>query len=103
MIKTRITGIFLLVLSIFLLFPPAYADIAPPPRPRFNYLEYGLVVLVGEAMAWLIGAEFLWRMIRKAAGEKQDSSRTGVYKLMLFAMILSFLTGVLFWKALGWI
>jgi hypothetical protein len=83
--------------------PAAYADIAPVPQPQFNWFEYGSVVLVGEAIAWLVGAEFLWRMTIRTAKGYQKLSRTRVYEVMLLAMVLSFLIGLGFWKALGWI
>jgi Na+-transporting NADH:ubiquinone oxidoreductase subunit NqrD len=80
-----------------------HADIPPPPPPRFNWLDYGIIVLVGEAVAWLIGAEFLWRTTSKTMKDKQELSKPRVYSLMLLAMVLSFSIGLLFWKALGWI
>ena len=99
-----LTAFLFLILAIFLVVPHVYADLPPPPpRPQFNWLYYGIVVLVGEAIAWLIGAEFLWRMIRKTTKDKQELSRPRVYRVMLLAMVLSFLIGLVFWKALGWI
>lgn len=92
-----------LLLSCFLVSPSVYADIPPHPSPRFNWLDYGIIVFVGEGIAWLIGAECLWRITSKTVGAKQELTRPRIFGLMLLAMVLSFLIGLLYWKIIGWI
>jgi hypothetical protein len=82
---------------------PVYADMPPPPNPRPDWLIYVVGVLLAETTAWLIGAEFLWRLTRKALiNRSKETSRNDAYKAMLLAMIISFAIGLLFWKMLGW-
>jgi peptidoglycan biosynthesis protein MviN/MurJ (putative lipid II flippase) len=99
--KTLRTASFL-ILAIFLTASPVYADIVPPfpspPGPK--WLIYAVEAAVGETVAWLIGAELLWRLLRK---KNQKARRVEIFKIMLVAMIVSFLIGLLFWKILGWI
>jgi hypothetical protein len=80
---------------------PVFADPAPVPAPLHpNWFAYSEEVLVGEAVAWFIGAELLWRLSRK---RKLEVSRSESYKIMLLIMIISFLIGLLFWIIFGWI
>jgi hypothetical protein len=102
--KTLIMGVLPLTLAIFLIVSPVYADIPPPRPPRIDWSTYAIGVIVAETAAWLIGAEFLWRMTRKTITAKREvASRSGIYKIMLFAMLVSFSIGLLLSKTLGWI
>jgi len=102
--RTLVFGtLFFFVLNVFLICPSVYADVPfTPPHPETTWFDYALMVLVGEGVAWLIGAEFLWRLLRRTEGGQQ-SSRLTVYGVMLLGMVLSFSIGVIFWKAFGWI
>ena len=90
----------LLIAPICLLVFPVYADPGPMPSKPFNWTEYFVEVIVSEVVAWIIGAELLWRLSRK---RKQEITRVEIYTVMLEAMIVSFLIGFLFWKIFGWI
>jgi len=94
-----------LAFAICLLVSPVYADPVPYPGPEIpQWITYGLEVIFGEAIAWVVGAEFLFRLTRKTMGHKKDEvSRYDVYKIMLLAMLVSFTIGVLFWKIYGWL
>lgn len=94
---------FSLVLAVFWACPSVYADVPfIPQQPVVNWYDYALMVLVGEGVAWLIGAEVLWRLLRRTEGGQQ-SSRLTVYGVMFLGMALSFSVGVAFWKLFGWI
>jgi hypothetical protein len=57
-------------------------------------------VIVSEAVAWIIGAELLFRLSKKA---KQGISRSTSHGIILLAIVVSFSIGLLLWKILGWI
>jgi hypothetical protein len=82
----------------FLVFP-VFADPAPAPLHP-DWFAYSWEVLVGEAVAWFIGAELLWRLTKR---RKLEVSRSESYKIMLLIMMVSFSIGLLFWKIFGWI
>jgi hypothetical protein len=88
-----------LIAVVCLLVSPVFADIPMPPIHP-DWFAYAVEALVGETVAWFIGAELLWRFLRK---RKHEISRVESYKIMLLAMIISFLIGLLFWKIFGWI
>jgi hypothetical protein len=92
-----------LILAIFSVFSPVYADIAPPTTSPSQLAHLYYHCGSRETTAWLIGAEFLWRMIKKTDRDKPEPSRSNVYRIMFLTMILSFLIGVLFWKVFGWV
>jgi hypothetical protein len=101
--KTQILrAVSFLILANFLVVFPVCEDIVPPfPSPLGpKLLVYAVEAIVGETVAWLVGAELLWRLSRK---RKQEVSRSESYKIMLLAMIVSFSIGLLFWKIFGWI
>ena len=88
-----LTPVFCLIVS------PVLAD-SPMPPIHPDWFAYTVEALVGETIAWVIGAELLCRLSRK---RKQEISRVESYKIMLLAMIISFSIGLLFWKIFGWI
>jgi hypothetical protein len=91
---------FLAVTAIVrLIVSPVFAD-SPMPPVHPDWFAYAGEALAGETVAWLIGAELLWRLSMK---RKQEISRVESYKIMLLAMIMSFSIGLLFWKIFGWI
>jgi hypothetical protein len=65
-----------------------------------SWIEFLVEVIVSEAVAWIIGAELLFRLSKKA---KQGISKSNSYGIMLLAMVVSFSIGLLFWKIFGWI
>jgi len=95
-----LTTLPFLILAIFLVVSPVSADTPLRPTSSPNWLAYAVEVLVGETLAWLIGAELLFGLARKG---KQEVTRVEAYKIMLAAMIISFSIGLLFWKIFGWI
>jgi hypothetical protein len=93
------------IAAFILLMYPVYADPSPgpwpPQRPTILYfIDYSIEVLVSEVVAWIVGTEVLLRLLRE---RKQEVTRVESYKIMLVAMIVSFLIGLLFWKIFGWI
>ena len=88
-----------LIALVCLIVSPVSAD-SPMPPIHPDWFAYAVEVLVGETVAWLIGAELLWRLSRK---RRQEVTRAGSYTVMLLAMIISFLIGLLFWKIFGWV
>jgi hypothetical protein len=84
---------------VSLVVSPVYADPYPVSAGP-NSFVFGVEVLVGETVAWLIGAEFLWRLL-KARVEHGRASRSDAYRIMLVAMVTSFSIGLLIWKAFG--
>jgi hypothetical protein len=96
---------FALAFAFCLVVSPVLADPVPYPGSETpQWIAYGLEVMFGEAIAWVVGAEFLFRLTRKTMGHKKDEvSRYDVYKIMLLAMLLSFIIGVLLWKIYGWL
>lgn len=90
--------VLVLIAVVGLIVSPVFADPMPPIHP--DWFTYAVEVLVGETVAWLIGAELLWRLSRK---RRQEATRSGSYKVMLLAMVISFSIGLLFWKIFGWI
>ena len=90
---------FALTAVVRLIVSPVFAD-SPMPPIHSVWFAYTVEALVGETVAWLIGAELLWRLLRK---RKQEISRVESYKIMLLAMLISFSIGLLFWKIFGWI
>jgi hypothetical protein len=88
-----------LIAVVCLLVFPVFADPAPPPTHPVWFV-YSEEVLCSEVAAWFVGAELLWRLLRK---RKQEVSRSESYKIMLVVMIISFLIGLLFWKIFEWI
>jgi hypothetical protein len=87
------------IVTFIPLLSSVYADPAPGPPP-FDWIDYSIEVIVSEAVAWMIGAELLLRLLR---GRKQEVTRVEGYMIMLVAMIVSFSIGLLFWKIFGWI
>jgi hypothetical protein len=95
-----LTSIVLTLTAVVrLIVSPVFAD-SPMPPIHPDWFAYTAEALVGETIAWAIGAELLWRLSRK---RKQEISRVDSYKIMLLAMIISFSIGLLFWKIFGWI
>lgn len=84
-----------------------YADPVPvvPRKPiSWDWLIYTIEVITGETIAWIIGAELLWRMTTRIMRDRQEEiCRSDVYKIMLLAMLLSFFIGLAFWRIFGWI
>ena len=97
--RTLIRNTLVSIISLVLLLSPVYAD-PVPYVPAFDVMGFIVEVIVSEAVAWIIGAELLWRLSKKA---KQGVSRSEVYTIMLLAMVVSFSIGLLFWKIFGWI
>ena len=93
-----LTTLPFLILAIFFFVSPVSADTPLRPTSSPNWLAYAVEVLVGETVAWLIGAELLWRLSRK---RKLEVSRSEIYKIMLLIMIISFSIGLLFWITFG--
>jgi hypothetical protein len=85
---------------VCLIVSPVFGDPAPMPPVYPDWFAYAVEALASETVAWVIGAELLWRLSRK---RKQEISRVESYKIMLLAMVLSFSIGLLFWKIFGWI
>jgi hypothetical protein len=99
--RILIRGTLVSIVSFFLLLSPVYADPVPYPRSGpVDWIQFLVEVIISEAVAWIIGAELLWRLSKKT---KQEVSRSGSYKIMLLAMAVSFIIGLLFWKIFGWI
>jgi len=95
-----LTSIFLALTAVVrLVVSPVFAD-SPMPPIHPDWFAYTVEAVVGETVAWVIGAELLWRLSKK---RKQEISRVGSYKIMLLVMIISFSIGLLFWKIFGWI
>jgi hypothetical protein len=93
----------ILIVAVGLIVPVAYADPVGPPDPNKAFWDsvlYLVEVAVSEFVAWIIGAELLWRLMKRTAGVQAGVSRSSVYKILLLVMIVSFLIGLLFWKAL---
>jgi hypothetical protein len=78
---------------------PVFADPAPLNTP-VNWFVYSEEVLLGEAVAWFIGATLLWNLLKK---RKNEISMSETYGIMLLVMIVSFLVGLVFWIFFGWI
>jgi uncharacterized membrane protein len=98
--RTLILNTLVSIISLVLLLSPVYADPVPyVPQPS-DVIGFIVEVIVSEAVAWIIGAELLWRLSKKT---KQGVSRSEIYKIMLLAMVVSFSIGLLFWKIFGWI
>jgi hypothetical protein len=87
------------IISFVLLLSPVYADPVPYTNP-FDMVGFIVEVIFSEAVAWIVGAELLFRLSKKT---KQGVSRSDSYKIMLLAMVVSFSIGLLFWKIFGWI
>jgi len=98
--RTLILKTLVSTVSFVLLVSPVYADPVPYIPPGPSWIEFLVEVIVSEAVAWIIGAELLFRLSKK---EKQGVSRSDSYKIMLLAMVVSFSIGLLFWKIFGWI
>jgi hypothetical protein len=89
------------IVSFVLLLSPVYADPVPYPQSGpSDWIVFFVEVIVSESVAWIIGAELLWRLSKKT---KQGVSRSQSCKIMLLAMVVSFSIGLLFWKIFGWI
>jgi hypothetical protein len=96
-----VTSFLALITVVRLVVSPVFADPVPmPPIIHYDWFAYAVEALVGETVAWVIGAEFLWRLSRN---RKPEISRVDIYKIMLLAMIISFSIGLLFRKIFGWI
>jgi magnesium-transporting ATPase (P-type) len=95
MLKTLVATV-----SFFLLVSSVYADPIPYTPPGPSWIEFLVEVIVSEAVAWLVGAELLFRLSKQV---KQGVSRSDSYKIMFLAMVVSFSIGLLFWKIFGWI
>jgi hypothetical protein len=95
-----LTSFLALTAVVRLVVSPVFADPVPMPPIYPDWFAYTVEALVGETVAWVIGAELLWRLSKK---RKQEISRVESYKIMLLAMIISFSIGLLFWKIFGWI
>ncbi len=100
--KKRVLILKTLVPTVFfvLLMSAVYADPVPYIPSGPSWIELLVEVIVSEAVAWIIGAELLFRLSKKT---KQGVSRSDSYKIMLLAMVVSFSIGLLFWKIFGWI
>jgi hypothetical protein len=94
-----LTSFLALTAVVRLIVSPVFAD-SPMPPIHPDWFAYSVEALVGETVAWVIGADLLWRLSRK---RKVEISRVESYKIMLLAMIISFSIGLLFWKIFGWI
>jgi hypothetical protein len=77
-----------------------YADPVPYVPPGPPLVELVAEVVVSEAVAWIIGGEFLFRLLRRT---KQGVSRLDSYAIMLVAMTVSLVIGLFFWRFFGWI
>jgi hypothetical protein len=94
-----LTSFLALTAVVRLIVSPVFVD-SPMPPIHPDWFAYSVEALVGETVAWVIGADLLWRLSRK---RKVEISRVESYKIMLLAMIISFSIGLLFWKIFGWI
>jgi len=95
----KILSVLSIFLVICLLISPVHADPAPSPKPNALF-QYVTEVLLSELVAWMLGAELLFRLWRR---KNKEASRAVSYKIMLVVMGISFLVGLLFWWSYGWI
>ena len=99
--RTLILETLVSIVSFVLLLCPVYADPVPYPQSGLSdWFGFLVEVIVSEVVAWIIGAELLWRLSKKT---KQGVSKPESCKIMLLTMIVSLSTGLLFWKIFGWI
>ena len=106
-VKTHVLLALSFVLAVLLFVSTVCADPVPAvPRipTSWDWLIYTIEVITGETIAWIIGAELLWRLTTRIMRDRQEEiCRSDVYKIMLLAMLLSFFIGLAFWKIFGWI
>lgn len=96
--RTMIMRAFISIVFFVLFLSPVYADPVPGPYNQslpFDWFGFIVEVIISETVAWIIGAEMLWRL--------SGVSRSDSYKIMLLVMVVSFSIGLLFWKIFGWI
>ncbi len=87
-------------ISFVLLTSMVYADPVPYVPPGPPLVDLVAEVVVSEAVAWIIGGEFLFRLLRRT---KQSVSRLDSYAIMLVSMAASLVIGLFFWRFFGWI
>jgi hypothetical protein len=99
-IRTLVLKVFVLIVFLIPLVSLVYADPSPYPQSGpFDWVGFSVEVIASEGVAWVIGAELLWRLSNKI---KHGVSRSESYKIMLLVMVVSFSIGLLFWKIFGW-
>jgi hypothetical protein len=98
----KLRCILFLAILVSLAVSPALADPIPGPGGRPNWLVYGVEALVAETIAWIVGSELLWRLMKKTMARGAERvSRSNAYRIMLASMLLSFFVGLLVANMLG--
>ena len=105
MLSMKIKTLALKALVLLVFFVPllslAHADPSPYPQSKpFDWVGFSVEVIASEGVAWVLGAELLWRLSNKI---KHGISRSESYKIMLLVMVVSFSIGLGFWKIFGWV